>query len=153
MLVGDVAGRSWWYRAQRPAQNPGWGWAKKKREKKAQLDSWRITHEADEESRGNSTDAGRGSTVGCLQFVFPTHTTPTEQRERERDRERDRERERERERERGMGCAAGMNRMGEQIATKVAPTFPNAFKSWRNRSMQTVLDTARRKQTNEVSLF
>lgn len=36
---------------------------------------------ADEEPRGNSTDAGWGSIIGCLQFVFLSHTTPTVHKE------------------------------------------------------------------------
>lgn len=35
---------------------------------------------AEEGPRGNSTDAGWGSIIRCLQFVFPTHTTPTERK-------------------------------------------------------------------------
>lgn len=51
---------------------------------------WRTT-------TGNSTDAGWGSTIGCLQFVFPTHTTPTEKRE-------------------GWARCVGMNRTGTLLA-------------------------------------
>lgn len=76
VLVGDVASRSWLYCAQHPARKIPIG-----RKKRATWLLRNYARPADEEPRGNSTDAGWGSIIGCLQFVFPTHTTPTEQRE------------------------------------------------------------------------
>lgn len=107
VLVGDVAGRSWWYRAQRPAQNPGWGWAKKKKRKKG---ATRLVGNYARSWRGvagklNWCRERKYRRVSAVCFPNSYHAHRAEW-------------ERAREREGGMGCAAGMNRMGEQLATK-----------------------------------
>lgn len=81
VLAGDVGRGSCWYRDAEPRLAwRRWRRRRKKKRRNSALGELRTASWRGAAGK-NSTDAGWGSITGCLQFVFPTHTTPTEPKE------------------------------------------------------------------------